>query len=241
MTRILTMMQRELTAFFFSPIAYVVLVVFLVASGIFFGSFTLVPGSDASLEMTFQLMIYVLVFVVPMLTMRLLSEEYRSGMIETLMTLPIRDAEVVVGKFLGAFVFFLVLLGSTFLYVIILLVYADPDPPDMGLLMAGYLGMTLVGALYISVGMLTSAFTRNQVAAVVVSFIVLGIFTFLAEFLASRAEGTARVVLQYLSIVKHNEDFRKGLVDTEHLIYFLSGTVFFLFLTTRVLESKRWR
>jgi ABC-2 type transport system permease protein len=238
MIRIIAVTQRELSSFFFSPIAYVVLVGFLIVSGIFFGQFTLIPGSEASLERTFETMVLVLVFVLPMLTMRLLSEEYRSGMIETLMTLPIRDSEVVVGKFLGTFLFYLILLASTLVYVVILEIFGSPD---YGLVVSGYVGTALLGALYISVGMLTSACTRNQVVAVVISFIVLGVFTYLAEFLASKTEGVMRVLLQYLSIIKHHEDFRKGLMDSKDLVFFVSGTAFFLFVSTRVLESKRWR
>ena len=238
MTRILSITQRELTAFFFSPIAYAVLIVFLLASGIYFGTFGLVPGNDANLEGTFQWMVYVLVFAIPALTMRLFAEEYRSGMIETLMTLPIRDVEVVAGKFLGAFVFYLVLLASSLFYVVILAMKGNPDPGELA---AGYLGMVLIGALYISVGMLTSAFTGNQVVALILSWFMLIVLTLLAELLASQNEGTLRVVLQYISIVKRHEGFRSGVVGIKDMVFFVSGTIFFLFVATRVLESKRWR
>ncbi|MFQ5490198.1 MAG: ABC transporter permease [Phycisphaerae bacterium] len=231
--------QRELSAFFFSPIAYVVLAIFLMVTGIFFANDNFVPGGESSLRITFgNYLPVILVFILPMLTMRLLAEELRSGTIESLMTAPVTDADVVLGKFFGTLVFYLLMLGGTLLHVVLVAMYGTLD---VGLVLASYLGLILLGGLYISVGLFFSACTRNQVIAVICSFVLLAVFTFLAEYLARDQEGGLRVVLQHLSIVAHFQDFARGLVDTNHLIFFVSTTGLFLFLTVKVLESRRWR
>ncbi len=234
-----TLTQRELSTFFYSPIAYVVLAVYLVVTGMFFVSDNFVPGGEASLRITLgSYLPVILVFIVPMLTMRLMSEEFRSGTIETLMTAPVSEVDVVLGKFLGTLVFYLVMLAATLLHVVLVAAYG---PLDVGLLLCTYLGLILLGGLYVAVGLFFSALTRNQVIAVVCSFVLLAVFTFLANYLARDQEGTLRVVLQHLSLMAHFEDFARGLVDTNHLIFFVTTTVLFLFLSVKVLESRRWR
>jgi ABC-2 type transport system permease protein len=234
-----TLTQRELSTFFYSPIAYVVLAVFLVVTGMFFVSDNFVPGGEASLRITFgNYLPVILVFIVPMLTMRLMSEEFRSGTIETLMTAPVSEVEVVLGKFLGTLVFYLVMLATTLLHVILVACYGSLD---VGLLLCTYLGLILLGGLYISVGLFFSACTRNQVIAVLCSFVLLAVFTFLANYLARDQEGTLRVVLQHLSLIAHFQDFARGLVHTNHLVFFVTSTVLFLFLAVKTLESRRWR
>ena len=234
-----TLTQRELSVFFYSPIAYVVITVFLVVTGVFFISDNFLPGAEASLRITFgNYLPVILVFVVPMLTMRLLSEEFRGGTIETLMTAPVSEADVVLGKFCGTLVFYLVMLATTLLHVILVAAYG---PLDVGLVLCTYVGLILLGALYISVGLFFSACTRNQVIAVVCSFVLLAVLTFLANYLAREQEGNLRVVLQHLSIMTHFQDFARGLFDVNHLIFFLSTTALFLFGSVKVLESRRWR
>ena len=234
-----TLTQRELSTFFYSPIAYVVLAVFLVVTGMFFISDNFVPGGEPSLRITFgNYLPVILVFIVPMLTMRLMSEEFRSGTIETLMTAPVSEVDVVLGKFLGTLVFYLVMLATTLLHVILVACYG---PLDVGLLLCNYLGLILLGGLYISVGLFFSACTRNQVIAVLCSFVLLAVFTFLANYLARGQEGALRVVLQHLSLIAHFQDFARGLVHTNHLVFFVTSTVLFLFLAVKTLESRRWR
>jgi len=234
-----TLTRRELSVYFYSPIAYVVLTVFLLVSGIFFGTDGFAPGNPASLRVVFgSIMPLILVFILPMLTMRLLSEEFSSGTIETLMTAPVTDVEVIVGKFLGAYLFYLIMLASTLLYAFLV---AGFGPLDWGQAACTYFGLLLVGALYISVGLFFSACTRNQIVAVVCSFVVLAVFTFLANYLAQSLQGWKRAVIQHLSIVAHFQDFSRGLVDVNHLIFFLSSAGVFLFLAVKVLESRRWR
>lgn len=239
MRNIATLTQRELSTQFFSPIAYIVIAVFLGLSGLFFVNENFLPGAESSVRVLFaSYMPLILVFILPMLTMRVMSEEYRSGTIETLMTAPVHDAEVIVAKFLGTLLFYIIMLATTLIYPILVACYGTLD---VGQAMSTYFGMILLGGLYISVGVFFSACTRNQVIAVLCSFVLLAILTFLAQYLAEKLEGTVRVVLQHLSIMFHYQDFARGLVDTNHITYFVSGTALFLFFAAKVLEFRRWR
>ena len=238
MRNISPVVQRELGAYFFSPIAYTVLTIFLVISGIFFLALTFTPGGESSLRRLADVLPVILVVFLPMITMRLLSEEFRSGTIETLMTAPVGETEVIIGKFLGALVFYLIMLASTLLYAVVIGVFGRLD---VGLLACTYIGLILLGALYISVGLFFSACTRNQIIAAVFSVIVLLVFTFLADYLASTQSGLLGLCLHHLSIQEHYRDFARGLIDTNHLVFFVTTTCFFLFLAVKVLESRRWR
>lgn len=230
--------QRELQATFYSPIAYIVAAVFLIATGYLFMENTLKPGEEASVRMLLQGMAWMLVFAVPLLTMRSLSEEYTVGTIETLMTAPVTDVEVVIGKFLGAFVFFLTLLAATLVYVVILLRYGAAD---LSVIAWGYCGMLFLGAMYVAVGIFASSLTRYQLLAALFGAGLLGVFTLLVDALAVIQGGAWRTVFGYINILYRFEDFTKGMFDTRGLVFFISGTLFFLFLTVKVLESRRWR
>ncbi len=238
MRNIITLTGRELSSQFYSPIAYIVIAVFLVVSGIFFATTTFLAGGPSNCRPLFQLLPIVMVFVLPMLTMRLMSEEFRNGTIETLMTAPVRDIEVIVGKFLGSFIFFLLMLAATLVYPFLVSFYG---PLDIGLTFTSYVGLILLGALYIAVGLFFSTCTRNQVIAVLCSFVLLAIVTLLADFLVRQIEGTPRVVMQQVSLLSHYHDFARGLIDTNHTVFFLSSTGLFLFLAVKVLEFRRWR
>lgn len=239
MRNIATMTQRELGAYFLSPIAYAVSAVFLFATGLAFGLGTFRNGAEASLRSLFEFwMMLILVFVLPMLCMRLLSEEFRSGSIESLMTAPISEMEVVLGKFFGAFAFYLVLLVALLLYPLLLSLFG---PVDGWLLLCNYLGLLLIGALYISVGLFFSACTKHQIVAVLLTFAVLALTTFASHGLAQNVEGWTRAVLQHLSIRTHFFDFVRGMVDTNHVVFFLTTTGLFLFLTVKRVEMRRWQ
>ena len=240
MRNIATMARRELGAFFLSPIAYAVTAIFLFTAGLAFGLGTFAAGHEASLQDLLRpWLMLILVIVLPMLTMRLLSEEMRSGTIETLMTAPITDAEVVLGKFLGALVFYVILLAALLLYPILLAKYGDVDGK---LLVCHYVGLLLLGAFYIAASLFFSAWTRHQVIAVLVSFAVLALMTFAAGGLARLFEGGwPRTLLQQLSVQTHFEDFVRGLITVNHLVFFVSMTALFLFLTVKLLETRRWQ
>jgi ABC-2 type transport system permease protein len=228
--------KREITAFFVSPIAYVVGAAFLFLTGLFF-VFTVVFGGIATLTDVFQVTSIILLFIAPVLTMRLLSEEARSGTLELLLTAPVRDWEVVLGKFLAAFLFFAAMLVPTLYYLFLLTRYGNPDLP---VTFSGYLGIILLGAMLISFGMLTSAMSANQIVAAVLG-IALSVTFWLAGGLANTFPGPFGHLFEYLSIQEHFFDFVLGLITSTNIIYFLSVIAVSLFLATRVLEVRRWR
>jgi len=230
--------QRELAASFFSPVAYVVAVIFLIATGYLFMTNTLVEGAEASIRSMLDSMAWVLVFAIPMLTMRVLADEYATGTIETLMTAPVSDVEVVVGKFLGVVVFYLSLIATTLVHVFLLFKFGGSDVAAAAY---GYLGLVLLGALYIAVGVFASSLTRYQLVAALIGVAVLAGFTLLVDAFAAWRGGMWRVVLSYVNVLHHFEDFSKGIFDTKAILFFLSSTLFFLFLTVKILESRRWR
>lgn len=239
MRNITTMMRREIGAYFLSPIAYAVIAIFLFSAGLAFALGTFHTGGEASMRGVFDFwMALILVFVLPMLTMRLISDELRSGTIETLMTVPITEIEVILGKFLGAVVFYLILLATTLLFPLLLSLYGRVDPL---LLTCHYFGLLLLGGLYIAVGLFFSALTKHQVIAVLGSCALLALMTFASYALSTLVEGWTKVLLQQLSVRTHFHDFIRGMVDLNHLIFFLTMTGFFLFLSVKLLEMRRWQ
>jgi len=237
---------RELRAYFFSPLAYGVLASFLFINGITFatliGFLNNAPSAvGAPMEYFFGgtiLFWLALAFVGPILPMRLLSEERRSGSLEILMTAPITETQVVVGKYLAALAFYVVLWAPTVLYAVIVASYSDLD---WGPLASSYLGVLGVGALFLSVGLFASGISRNQIVAALVGFaLVFALFILgLLEFLVN--DPSLRQVLSYLNLIQHMEDFSKGIVDTRRLVYYVTSTAFFLFLTSRALAANKWR
>jgi len=236
--RVTALTQRELAASFFSPVAYIVAAVFLVATGYLFMTYTLVPGEEATLRPLLVYMAQILIFAIPLLTMRTLADEFATGTIETLMTAPVTDTEVVLSKFLGAMVFYVALLLTTILHVFILYRYGASG---FGVIFWGYVGMLLLGALYVSVGVFASALTRHQLIAAIIATGILAVLTLGVQGLSILRGGAWRSVLGYVDVLRHFEDFSKGIVDSRAIIFFLSFTAFFLFLSVKVLESRRWR
>jgi ABC-2 type transport system permease protein len=237
---------RELRAYFFSPLAYGVLASFLFINGITFatliGYLNDAPSAvGAPMEYFFGgtiLFWLALAFVGPILPMRLLSEERRSGSLEILMTAPVTETQVVIGKYLAALAFYVVLWAPTVLYAVIVARYSQLD---WGPLASAYLGVFGIGALFLAVGLFASGISRNQIVAALVGFaLVFALFILgLLEFLVN--DPGARQVLSYLNLIQHMEDFAKGIVDTRRLVYYASGTAFFLFLTSRALAANKWR
>ena len=183
--------------------------------------------------------IFLLIFIAPMLTMRLLSEEKQTGTIELLLTSPVRDWQLVVGKFFAALGVWLAILFLTLAYVIVLKLFGNPDMIPIA---TGYLALILIGSATISIGVLTSAISPNQIIAVFVSFVimlVLWIAGFLAPLLGGAGNPVASVIT-YMSLPDHTNDLVKGVVDSKDVIYYLSVTVGCLFLSTRAIEARRW-
>jgi ABC-2 type transport system permease protein len=227
--------KRELYAYFVSPIAYLVAAAFLLLCGLFFVG-GLARWQDANLQSLFASLSIVLLFSAPLLTMRLLAHEQDRGTIELLLTAPVRDWEVVLGKFLASYTFYLGMLAVTGLYVPIVLRYGAPD---LGIIGAGYLGLALLGAALHALGLFTSSLTRSQIVAAVLG-VGIGVVLWLLEAL-SPVMGRAREVVAYLTPSRHYYSFLEGVIDTRALVYLVSFTFVFIFLAAQVLEARRWR
>jgi ABC-2 type transport system permease protein len=241
MTNILVIAKRELNSYFVSPIAYVAVAVYLVISGFIF-SMEIVgmasAGAPPSLQGQFSTMAFLLLIFAPPLTMRLLAEEQRMGTLELLLTSPVRDWEVVLGKFLASMAVLLLSVVLTFAYGLMMKIYGDAD---VGPMAAGYLGLLLAGGALLSIGVLTSSMTQNQVVAAVlgvVIILVLWIITGANQFVRDPA---LTQVLNQLGFFEHTQNFWRGVIDTNDIIYFVSLMALALFLATRILETRRWR
>jgi ABC-2 type transport system permease protein len=236
MKNTLTIAGRELISYFGSPVAYVVAAAFLAINGFLYG--VIISGSkQADMSFVFSDMGIVLLFVIPGITMRLLAEEQRMGTIELLLTAPVRDWEVIIGKFAAAMALFLLMLVPTGLYVLFLMLWGHPDSSTI---LTGYVGIILVGAVFVSIGLLTSAITQNQLVAFLVAFVV-SLILWLIDGLTANFTGTGGNVLTYLALQQHLSNFESGSVQSQDIVYLLSMTICALFLATRLLETRRYR
>jgi len=240
MTRSHIIARREIASYFYSPLAYVALTLFLVGTGILFW-FDFQPGQPAGLRTIFDWMVWLLVVIVPVLCMGLLAQERSSGTIETLMTAPLGEGDVVLGKFFGALGFILILLLPTLLYVVLLRIYSRVD---LGPIFSGYLGIFLVAALFTSVGLFCSSLTGAQTLAAVGGVTILFLITIVPWWVGRQQGSTLPAIWRRaidLGIYNRYVDFSKGVVDTSHVIFFVVLTGVFLFVTAKVLESRRWK
>ncbi|MDE2787316.1 MAG: ABC transporter permease subunit [Chloroflexota bacterium] len=228
---------KEIQIYFSSPVAYIVALIFMALSGFFFVRDLGNPFPEASLSNFFQGATFLLIPLAPALTMRLLAEEQKLGTIELLLTSPVRDWEVILGKYLASFVFLLFLLSLTSYYVILLLLFATPDP---GPIYSGYLGLILYGAAALAVGILTSTLTSNQIVAAVVGTGIL-VVLYATSFIGDVVTGVWATIFNQLGFTSHFNDFDRGIIDSTHIVYFVTVTALFLFLSIRALESRRWR
>ena len=240
MTQTLNIARRELSSQFFSPIAYAVLGIFALGAALIFVLGILAPGQPATLRVIFNWVIWLMIFLVPAISMRLISEELRSGTVELLMTAPISDADVIVGKWLGALGFFSTMLAPL---LVLAMVLEFNGSPDWGPIISGLFGLVLVAGLYLAIGTFASALTENQIIAFFVSVLVIVPLTIVPLF-ASRwtqlPPAVSKTIL-YLQINGQFDPFGKGLVALPNVIYFVSGIALFLFLAVKTLESRRWR
>lgn len=247
MNSIIVTFSREIRAYFVSPSAYVVLACFLFIHGISFatlvGYLNDAPSSvGAPMEFFFGgtiLFWLAMIFVGPILPMRLLSEERRSGGLEILMTAPVTEGQVVLGKYLASLAFYVVLWSPTLVYSLVLWAYSDAI--DWGPIASAYLGIFAIGAMFLAVGMFASAVSRNQIVAAILAFsLIFGLLVIgLLEFLA--VGELMREVIDYVNLIQHMDDFARGIVDTRRLVYYLSVAVFFLVLSSRTLALNKWR
>jgi ABC-2 type transport system permease protein len=256
MTPVQAVIAKELRGYFVSPIVYVVGAVFLLIFGFlsylyigFAGSQAIqlmqIQGGPAQINLNdlvfrnlFASMRLVLLIILPILTMRLFAEERKLRTFEFLMTSPIGINEIVAGKFVSVLLIYLGLLGLTWLAPTVLMLFSDFDWNPV---LTGYLGMALLGALFLSVGVFASALTENQIVAAFVSFGILLTIWLISGFGALLGDTTAGHVISYISFMEHYDRLVRGLIDTSDLVYFGSGLILMLFLTHRVVESARWK
>jgi ABC-2 type transport system permease protein len=249
---ILAIAGKELRSYFASPIAYVIIGLFALLFGLFFYAFLTsfmeesqrammgggpVNVNDRLIRGVLLNAAVIILFVMPMITMRTYSEEKRSGTIELLLTSPITDVQIILGKFLGALGLFAAMLAVTLIDVAILFRLGNPEWKPV---VTGYLGLLLMGGCFISLGLLISSFTKNQIAAGFMTFAVF-LVLWIINWFADSAGPTARTILTFLSITDHLDDFTRGIVDTKHIVYYLSFITFGLFLTAKSVDSERWR
>ena len=228
---------KETKTYFTSPMAYIIAGVFLAITGYLFVQSISTTFPEASIRGWLEPSTTVFVLLSPALTMRLLAEEQKLGTLELLMTSPIRDYEIVLGKFFAVLAILLATLSLTLFYTLMLVWFGDPD---IGPLLSGYLGIILFGASTLAVGMLASSLTSNQVVAAVVSFGFL-LLMVLTNQAADITSGLAAQILEGFSLTGHFEDFSRGVLDTNNIVYYFSVIITFLFLTIRNIESRRWR
>jgi ABC-2 type transport system permease protein len=254
MRNIVALAQKELRAYFASPIAYIVIGCFAALYGFFFVAILRyfvgqsmqagLTGAGGSMNVNQQLIrpllqnvTVVVLFMLPLITMRTYAEEKRSGTIELLLTSPVTDFQIVVGKFLGALALYAAMLAVTLVHMGVLFLFGRPE---WKAILTAYLGLLLFGGCFISVGLFISSLTKNQIVAGTVTFAVF-LFLWIITWIGSFAGPTGDKLTAYLSIVDHFDDFTKGVIDTTHLIYYLSFITFGLFLTAKSVDSERWR
>jgi ABC-2 type transport system permease protein len=227
--------QKELRSYFNSPVAYIVIVVFLVILGWFFTSGIFI-ANISSLRTVFETTPFLLLFFAPAITMRLISEEKKSGTLELLLTKPVKEYEIIAGKFLAAWVFYFFTLLPTFSYY---LTVALLGTLDVGPVIGGYLGLLFVGAVFLAIGVFGSSITENQVVGFIVSFLIVFILFMLDKILLYVPASLASI-LEYLSIDYHFSNIARGIIDSRDVFYYLSTIVFTLLLGAVSLQKRRW-
>jgi ABC-2 type transport system permease protein len=253
MNNILAIAHKELKSYFSTPIAYVVIGFFALLFGYFFYAMLIIfnsqsaqfegqggGGADINQQLIRPLFLnasVILLFVLPLITMRTYSEEKRSGTIELLLTSPLSDVQIILGKFLGAMALYAAMIAITVIHMALLFSYGNPE---WKVVVTGYIGLLLMGGGFISVGLLISSLTKNQIVSGMVTFAVF-LLLWVINWIASFTSPTTQSVLNYLSITDHFDDFTKGILDTKHLVYYFSVMSFGLFLTARSVDTERWK
>ena len=254
MNNILAIANRELRSYFSTAIAYVVIGFYALLWGYFFYALVLFFDQQSAqmagfegqgtaninqqlISPLFQNTAVILLFVLPLITMRTYSEEKRSGTIELLLTSPLTDFQIIIGKFLGAMALFASMLAVTLIHMTLLFAYGNPEWRPV---VSGYVGLLLMGGSFIAVGLFISSLTKNQIVAGVVTFAVF-LMLWVVNWIASFSGPTTQTVLNYLSIPSHFDDFARGVIDTKHLVYYFSAISLGLFLTMRAVDTERWK
>jgi len=226
--------ERELRAYFLSPLAYVVIFAFLALSGYLF-ALILNSSREATLRPLISNVSVLFLFIVPLISMRLLAEEQRTGTVELLLTNPVQEWEIVVGKFLASVVLLLVMVGLTLLYPIFLLIFGNPD---RGPILTGYLGILLQAAGFLAVGLWASSLTQNQIVAALLAFAFL-LMLWLSDSLGQFLGGTLGGIVSYASVTTHFQDFPQGVIKSQDVIYYLTLIAAGLVLSTLSVQGRR--
>ena len=235
MQNIKTIYMKELKSYFNSPIAYIVIIVFLVIIGWFFTN-GLFANNVASLRPMFDMVPFIFLFFIPAITMRSFSEEKKQGTIELLLTKPVTEYELVIGKFLAALMLTIITLIPTLLYFFAVLNLGDVE---MGAVIGGYIGLILMAAVYIGIGLFASSLTENQVVAFIISFIIIFALFMLGKMLIQVSPGLVSAV-EFISTDYHFSNISRGVIDTRNLIYYFSMIFFSVYLTKVSIESRKW-
>ena len=238
MNNVYAVFKKEFRSYFNSPIAYIFITAFLVFSGwLFFRGFFLI--GQATMRPFFSILPWEFLFFVPAVTMRLWAEEKKLGTMELLMTLPLKDGEIVIGKFLAAFLFLAITVLLTFTFPLTLYYLGSPD---LGPILGGYIGALLMGAAYLSIGLFISSLTENQIVAFILSvFACFGLFIIGEPIVLTALPGWLAGIFSFLGLGAHFQSIGRGVIDSRDIIYYLSIIIFFLFLNTRFVESRKWR
>ncbi|MBU1121455.1 MAG: ABC transporter permease [Candidatus Omnitrophota bacterium] len=236
MSKIFAIAAKELKSYFKSPIAYVVLIVTISVFNIFF--FLIIDqNQEASLRDVFKIMEFLFIFIVPLLTMKTFAEEKLCGTMEFLMTTPTTNTAIVFGKYLGSLIFFSLIIGLTTSYYFILEWFSQPEALAI---LTGYLGIWLEGALFIAIGILASSLTRNQIISAISSYVILFLLYFSISFI-KYFSGLGEILIRYIGIWSHTENFIMGLITMADLAYYLSGIFICILLTRLSIENRLWR
>jgi len=253
MSNIFAIAHKEVKSYFSSPIAYIAIGFWALLYGYFFfailsffvrQSMQMNQFGPQALNLNQQLIrpllqnvTILILFLMPMVTMRTYAEEKRSGTIELLLTSPVTDFQIVLGKFLGAMALYAVMLAVTLFHIGVLFIYGSPEWKPI---VTSYIGLLLLGGCFIAVGLFISSLTKNQIVAGMVTFAVF-LMLWIITWIGSFSGPTVDKLTTYLSIIDHFDDFGKGVLDTTHLVYYLSFITFGLFLTAKSVDSERWR
>ena len=228
---------KEIKSYFGTPAAYIVGAMFLGLTGVFFVAEVTAPFAESGVRGIVEWASFFIIFLAPLLTMRLLAEEQKLGTLELLLTSPVRDWEVVLGKYIASFLILAAIVAVTLYYVVLLYSFGDPDT---GPVLSGYLGLLLYGAAALAIGLLGSSLSSNQIVAAVVGIAILLMLSFV-NLIADIVTGIASEVFNGMSMNEHIVDFSRGVIDTSSVVFFLSLTAVFLFLSIRSLETRRWK
>ena len=234
MKKISAIIVKELNSYFKSPMAYIILFITTTVFNVFF--FIIIDQNrEASLRDMFKLMEFMFVFIVPLLTMKLFAQERQSGTFEFLLTCPVKHSEIILGKYLGSFIFFFLMTSVSVVYYLIINFFGQPD---FGQALIGYLGILLEGALFISIGMMASSWTKNQIIAAITSYLILLLAYFTISFL-KYFDPKWSDIIRSVSFWSHAENFSSGLITVADVVYYVSGIAFFLTLTRWGIDKSR--